>query len=70
MHDREILTLYVNRDPRAIAAMQEQYGSYCAAIVGRILADPRDVEECLNDLWLKGSSTRFPPWEMLKRYNE
>lgn len=53
MHDREILTLYVNRDPRAIAAIQEQYGSYCAAIVGRILADPRDVEECLNDLWLK-----------------
>ena len=41
MHDREILTLYVNRDPRAIAAIQEQYGSYCAAIVVRILADPR-----------------------------
>lgn len=45
MHDREILTLYVNRDPR-------------------------DVAECLNDLWLMGSSRRFLPWEMLKRYNE
>ena len=45
MHDREILTLYVNRDPR-------------------------DVAECLNDLWLMGSPTRLLPWEMLKRYNE
>lgn len=53
MTDQEILALYANRAPEATAAMQQQYGSYCAAIVGRILADPRDAEECLNDLWMR-----------------
>lgn len=53
MNDRELLALYVARSPGATAAMQRQYGDYCAAIVGRILIDPRDAEECLNDLWLR-----------------
>jgi len=53
MTDREVLALYENRDPEATAALQQQYGAYCAAIVGRILTDPRDAEECLNDLWLQ-----------------
>ena len=33
--------------------LQQSYGPYCAAIVGRILEDPRDREECLNDVWLR-----------------
>jgi len=53
MTDREVLALYENHDPEATAALQQQYGAYCAAIVGRILTDPRDAEECLNDLWLQ-----------------
>ena len=53
MTDRELLLLYANGDPEATAAMQRQYGAYCAAIVGRILHDSRDAEECLNDLWLQ-----------------
>lgn len=53
MNDQELLTLYAERDPGATAAMERQYGAYCAAIVGRILADPRDAEECLNDLWMR-----------------
>ena len=53
MTDRELLALYAARSPGATAAMQRQYGDYCAAIVGRILIDPRDAEECLNDLWLR-----------------
>ena len=36
-----------------LQGLQEQYGAYCAAIVNRILEDPRDREECLNDLWLR-----------------
>lgn len=36
-----------------LQALQQQYGAYCAAIVNRILTDPRDREECLNDLWLR-----------------
>ena len=53
MTDRELLDLYANREPGATAAMQQQYGGYCAAIVGLILTDPWDVEECLNDLWMR-----------------
>lgn len=53
MTDRELLALYAARDPGATAAMQQQYGAYCTAIVGRILTDPRDAEECLNDLWMR-----------------
>lgn len=33
--------------------LQQRYGSYCTAIVSRILPDPRDQEECLNDIWLR-----------------
>lgn len=53
MTDRELLALYAHCDPEATAALQRQYGAYCAAIVGRILADPRDREECLADVWIK-----------------
>lgn len=53
MTDQQILSLYAARSHEATAAMQRQYGDYCSAIVGRILADPRDAEECLNDLWMQ-----------------
>ena len=53
MTDQQILALYAAGDPAATEAVQRQYGGYCAAIAGRILTDPRDVEECLNDLWLQ-----------------
>lgn len=33
--------------------LQREYGAYCAGIVSRILSDPRDCEECLNDVWLR-----------------
>ena len=36
-----------------VQALQQTYGPYCAAIVSRILDDPRDREECLNDVWLR-----------------
>ena len=53
MTDQQILALYAAGDSAATEAVQQQYGGYCAAIAGRILTDPRDVEECLNDLWLQ-----------------
>ena len=53
MTDQELLALYACRNTGATAALQQQYGDYCAAIVGRILTDPRDAEECLNDLWMR-----------------
>lgn len=53
MSDKELLDLYASRDPQATAAMQQQYGAYCRSIISRILVDTRDVEECLNDVWLR-----------------
>lgn len=57
MTDQQILALYAAGDPAATEAAQTQYGAYCAAIVGRILTDPRDAEECLSDLWLQAWKT-------------
>ena len=53
MTDQELLALYACRDPAAAEAMEAQYGAYCAGIVGRLLPDPRDCEECLNDVRLR-----------------
>ena len=36
-----------------IQELQQAYGPYCVTIVSRILDDPRDREECLNDVWLR-----------------
>lgn len=33
--------------------IQQAYESYCSGIIRRILSDPRDCEECLNDVWLR-----------------
>ena len=49
MTDRELIALYQARDPRAVEETRAQYGAYCAAIARRLLADGRDVEECLSD---------------------
>lgn len=52
MEDEQILTLYWQRDSRAIEASREKYGPYCLAVARGILADGRDCEECVSDTWL------------------
>ena len=52
MTDRELLEMLFDHAEGALPALQAQYGAYCRAIAGRILADERDVEECLNDCLL------------------
>lgn len=52
MEDSEIIGLYWRRSEQAVSATVEKYGGYCAAIAGRILADPEDAKECVNDTWL------------------
>lgn len=52
MTDERLIDLFWERSPLAAAALETQYGAYCAAIVRQFLADERDVEECLNDVWL------------------
>ena len=60
MDDSRIIELYWQRNSDAIAASEERYGAYCRAISARILHSPEDVEECVNDTWLRAWNT-IPP---------
>jgi len=53
MQDEEIIALYWQRDERAITETSVQYGAYCYKIADHILNNDADVEECINDTWLK-----------------
>lgn len=52
MTDQELMELFLARSEEAVPALTAQYGPYCRAVAARLLADPRDVDECLNDCWL------------------
>ena len=60
MEDREIVTLFWQRDERALQAAADKYGGYCRAVARNILADEQDAEECLNDTWLNAWNS-IPP---------
>lgn len=52
MTDEELIGLFWEGSDRAAEALEEQYGAYCTSILWQFLTDNRDVEECLNDVWL------------------
>lgn len=52
MTDKQIIELLFSRDESALFELEKSYGRYCRGAANRILKDPRDVEECLNDTWL------------------
>ena len=58
--DEEILACLNARDQTALEELQRQYGRYCAAIAGGILADGADVEEVCADVWMQVWSS-IPP---------
>ena len=60
MEDQQIIGLFLNRDESAIAQTNEKYAAYCRYIASGIVADPEDVEECLNDAYL-GLWNSIPP---------
>ncbi len=53
LQDSVIIELYHARNEAAIAACEQKYGRYCHAVAERILHDPQDAEECVNDTWLE-----------------
>lgn len=53
MKDSLIIDLFWNRKESAIKCVMEKYGQYCRAVVCNILPNTEDMEECLNDTWLK-----------------
>ena len=60
MEDEKILQMYFGRDEGAIGATAEKYGSYCTAIARNILSSREDVEECVNDTYLRAWNA-IPP---------
>ena len=60
MEDSEIITLYWNRDERAIAETGAKYGPFCQRIAQNILTVREDAEECVSDTYLRAWSA-MPP---------
>lgn len=58
--DEEIISLYWERQERAIDATDVKYGKYLYTIAYNILRDGLDSEECLNDTYL-GTWNSIPP---------
>ena len=52
MDDAAIVSLFWQREERALAETERKYGSYCRHIARSILPDEQDAEESLNDTWL------------------
>lgn len=51
--DNEIISLFNERNERALSAVSEKYGSSCSRIAKNILKNDQDAEECVNDTYLK-----------------
>ena len=60
MEDTGIIDLYWARDERAVEETERKYGSHCRAISYRILKNRQDVEECVNDTYVKAWNV-MPP---------
>ena len=51
--DDAILTLFFERDEKAIAAFEQKYKSLCLKLAQDITGSAAAAEECLNDLYLR-----------------
>ncbi len=60
MTDEQIIERYLARDERAIGQTDTKYGAYCRQVARRILADDMDVEEIVNDTYLRAWNS-IPP---------
>ena len=58
--DREILDLFFRRDREVVSTVRIRYSALCRKVAGQILNDPRDVEECENDAYMRLWAT-IPP---------
>ena len=53
MTDEEIISLYFSRSENAIHETAAKYGRLCTYVIKNILKDPADIDECVNDTYLK-----------------
>ena len=60
MNDGEIVSLFWERDERAVSESLNRYGRYCKSIAYGILQNPQDAEECVDDACLAAWNS-IPP---------
>lgn len=60
MEDRDIVSLFWQRDEDAIRETAFKYGGYCTSIAKNILGSNEDVEECVNDTYFNAWNS-MPP---------
>ena len=60
LEDTRIVELFYNRDAQAIEEAAAKYEAYCFSIANRILCDPEDARECVNDTYLAAWNS-IPP---------
>ena len=60
MANSSLIELFWNRDERAIAQTQREYGDYCFVLAKNILGNDQDAEECVNDTYLRAWNS-IPP---------
>lgn len=65
MRDPDIIKLFFSRSEDAITVSRMKYGAYVASVAGRILRDPRDAEEAVQDAFLAAWDS-IPPNEPKK----
>ena len=53
MEDFQIISLLFQRSGDAISALQQKFGGLCKSIISNILTDRRDVDECVEDTYLR-----------------
>lgn len=52
MEDAEIITLFLQRDPRAIKEAKAKHEHGCYRIAFEVLRNNQDAEEAVNEMWL------------------
>lgn len=60
MEDEEIIALLFDRDEAALTALEKKYGGRLHRLSMRVLNDPEDAKECVNDAYL-AVWTAIPP---------
>ena len=53
MTDREIIELLYARKEEGLTELQRTYSAWCGSIILRLLQNPEDTREAMNDLWLQ-----------------
>ncbi|MDO5155962.1 MAG: sigma-70 family RNA polymerase sigma factor [Eubacteriales bacterium] len=53
IEDDDIIELLFDREQNALEFISQKYNNYCTAIANNILNNKEDVEECVNDTYLK-----------------